>query len=61
MKLVSLMLWLHKEAIYSVYRGDVKTLSVKLWYIIIIIIKCVQLKIIIITIKIKSNKFNSFS
>ena len=54
MKLVGL---LHREALYSLYRGDVKTLSVKLWYVIIIIIKWAQLKIIIITIKIKSNKF----
>ena len=51
------MLWLHKEALYSLYRGDVKTLSVKLWYVIIIIIKWAQLKMIIIIIKIKSNKF----
>ena len=55
MKLVGNMLWLHREALYS--RGDVKNLSVKLWYVIIIIIKWVQLKIIIIIIKIKSNKF----
>jgi hypothetical protein len=54
MKLVGL---LHREALYSLYRGDVKTLSVKLWYVIIIIIKWAQLKIIIIIIKIKSNKF----
>jgi len=57
MNFVGRMLWLHKEALYNVYRGDVKTLSVKLWYVIIIIIKWVQLIIIIITSKIKSNKF----
>ena len=52
MKLMDL---LHREALYS--RGDVENLSVKLWYVIIIIIKWAQLKIIIKIIKIKSNKF----
>jgi hypothetical protein len=54
MKLVG---WLHREILYSLYRGDVNTLSVKLWYVIIIIIKWVQLKVIIIIIKMNSNKF----